>query len=170
MKRTTILIATLVAAALFGGCTAQQARDTALASAHLVALQDQYKHAARIYDAHINDVPEPRRSVVQRAWAVVDVMHGRLQSGNAVEIVEAVALYELARPAWQQLRDEAVALIASGKIQDPFDVARLMEIDRRAQRLDESMQRLAAGNGGTSMASIVGDLAPLVSLVARLAL
>lgn len=169
MKRTLILIATLVVAALFGGCTAQQARDTALASAHLVALQDQYEHAARIYTANINDVPEPRRAAVQRAWAVVGVMNERLQSGDAVEVIEAVAFYELARPAWQQLRDEAVELIASGAIADPFDVARLMEIDRRAQRLDESMQRLSEP-GGRGVAGIASDLMPLVSLVARLAM
>lgn len=159
----------LLLAAVLGACTAQQARDTALASAHLAALQTQYEHAERIYNDNIENVPAPRRSAIARAWAVVDVMNARLQSGDAIEVIEAVAFYELARPAWQQLRDEAVELIASGAIQDPFDVARLMEIDRRAKRLDEAMKRLNEPDGA-SVSSVVSDLMPLVSLVARLAL
>ncbi|AUN95394.1 hypothetical protein [Pseudazoarcus pumilus] len=164
----TILI--LIAAILIGACT-PASRDATLAASHLVALQDQYQHAAAIYERHIDTVPEPRRAEVQRAWAVVELLHDRLQTGDLPAIAEALALYEIARPAWRELRAEAVAMIEAGQIADPLERMRLIEIDRRAQRLDEAVQRLSVqGADGMSLAGIVADLAPLVALVARMAI
>ncbi len=172
MRLPLTLFAAVLAFVAMIGCTAQQSRDTALAAAHLVALQDQYAHAAEIYHRHVDDVPEPRRAEVERAWAVVELLYERLQANDIPALVEALALFELARPAWQQLHDEAAQLIASGAIADPLDQLRLVEIDRRARRLDEAVQRLVDGQqaGAGGLAALVADLAPLVALVARAAL
>lgn len=160
----------LVIAVTLGGCTAQQGRDAALAAAHLVALNDQYDHAREIYRANIVKVPEARRAEVERAWAVVELLHARVNAGDVPALAESLALYEIARPAWAQLRAEAVALVAAGQIFDPLERARLIEIDRRARRLDEAMLRLLAeppGRPGGGVVAVLSELAPLVALVAR---
>src|SRR5690554_6121194 len=113
-RRVTQLLAVLCVVVLTA-CTSAS-RDATLAASHLVALQDQYQHAAAIYERHIDTVPEPRRAEVQRAWAVVELLYDRLQTGDLPAIAEALALYEIARPAWRELRAEAVALIDSGQI------------------------------------------------------
>lgn len=168
--RTILAVAAVVAGLV--GCSLQQSRDTALAASHLVALKDQYTYALDTYTRHIAHVPQPRRTQVERAWAVVELLHDRIQTGDLPALAEALALYDVARPAWQDLRAEAVALIEAGAIADPLERMRLVEIDRRAQRLDEAVQRLAASTqtSAGSLAGIVADLAPLVALVVRSAL
>lgn len=169
MIRTIVLVAF---AFIITGCTGPQARDSTLAVAHLVALKDQYASANLIYQTHIGSVAQPRRAEIERAWAVVEMLHDRVQHGDLPARIEALALYELARPAWQKLRVEAVALIASGLISDQLQQMQLVEIDRRARRLDEAVQRLAESQQTTTgnLAGIIADLAPLVALLARTAL
>ncbi|AUN95891.1 hypothetical protein [Pseudazoarcus pumilus] len=165
-----VLIAVLAWAALVVvGCTATQGRDVALAAAHLVALEGEFDHAREIYRAHIDQVPDARRAYVERAWAVVEVLHARVQSGDIPSLTEALLLYEMARPAWLQLREEAVALVDAGTLADPIERTRLLEIDRRAKRLDEVVQRLgtAPRSTGTEIVALVGDLAPLVAMLAK---
>lgn len=173
MTENLITIGLIAAALILAGCSVTQGKDTALVAANVVALQSAYTEAEAVYDAHIDDVPADQRERVERAWRSIETLHSRIDGANPRALLndagQATELYELARDAYTELRPVVERLVAEGVIADAERVARLREIDRRAQRLDEAVERLRSSASPTQVELLrtARDVVPLVALVVR---
>lgn len=166
----TLILAIIAMAAALAACTNAQRQDTAIIAGNIAGLQAAYDDAAAVYDAHIDQVPASQRKRVASAWSTITQLHSRIADVSPRKLLTDAELsgqvYDMAKQAYMQLRPVANELIAQGDI-GPEQAARLREIDRRAQRLDDAIERLSssASTGQVELLRTARDLLPLVRLI-----
>ena len=152
------------------GCTTlgMSARQAAITTSHVIALEDSFDKVEPIVAEHIEAVAPEDRGEVRQAWEKLLTIRGEIHDDDPAQVLTNVGrsqdLYERARSAYMTLRPIAKRLIADGTIpaEDAFALER---IDERAQALDEKLQHLERNKAAVAALRFARDVVPLVSKI-----
>ena len=161
-----IALTLLVAA----GCTTlgMSARQAAITTSHVIALEDSFDRVAPIVEEHIDSVAPEDRDDVRQAWDTLLTIRDEIHDDDPAQVLTNVArsqdLYERSRSAYMTLRPITKRLIADGTIA-PEDAFALKRIDQRAQTLDDKLQNLERNQAAVAALRFARDVVPLVSRI-----
>ena len=153
-----------------GGCTTlgMSARQAAITTSHVIALEDSFDRVAPIVEEHIDAVAPEDRDEVRQAWNTLLTIRDEIHDDDPAQVLTNVGrsqdLYERARSAYMTLRPITKRLIADGTI-PAEDAYALKRIDQRAQALDEKLQYLERNKAAVAALRFARDVVPMVSKI-----
>lgn len=160
----TLLIVILV------GCTTvgMTARQAAITTSHVIALEDSFDKVSPIVEEHIESVKPDDRAKVRNAWNTLLTIRNEIKDDDPSQVLTNVArsqdLYQKTREAYITLRPITERLIANGTISSE-DAITLQRIDERAQALDDKMQTLNSNEATVAAIRFARNVVPLVSKI-----
>jgi len=167
MNYTIISIVT-IALLTVAGCGVMSAKKTAETAGHVVALNDAFDDLEPIYEANIGKVPDAKRGPVKDAWQRLQTIRTRVEDAGPKQIASNAGrvkeLYRRARRAYIMMRPVAQELMDEGKIAGA-DAAKLKELDRRAQELDETLGELTGNDQIAAALGFARDVVPILGKI-----
>ena len=166
-KMAAVMAAFLIVAA---GCTTlgMSAKQAAITTSHVIALEDSFERVQPIVERHIDAVAKADRDDVRRAWDTLLSIRDEIHDDDPAKVLTNVArsqhLYQRARSAYMTLRPITKRLIADGTI-PPEDAFALKRIDQRAQTLDGELQSLERNQAAVAALRFAREVVPLVSRI-----
>ena len=170
MKSKTTAAAVAVIFMVAAGCTTlgMSARQAAVTTSHVIALEDSFDRVEPIVEEHIDAVAPEDRDDVRQAWDTLLTIRDEIRDDDPAQVLTNVGrsqnLYRRSRTAYMTLRPIAKKLIANGTIPTE-DAFALKRIDQRAQTLDDKLQNLERNQATVAALRFARDVVPLVSRV-----
>ena len=124
------------------------------------ALDRAVQDGAEIVEQYAPDLDDDERDIVESAWGEIEAAHEAMHAGDPA----AIHHYARARLAYAQLRD--VVERRWGML-GHYEQQRLLDIDMRAQRLDDQLRESDAQQLAREAIEIATMLAPYIGVVAR---